>query len=135
MIFAIILTIAYVLYYGFNICRDIIGNKGEAKSDTQTFDMEPSPGEKAVEIDEVQDTDEPPDRTEPDASENAAIKEGEAEGSAEEEEILNAISKVEDELEECEPCTQFSLNDKQLNQALAEPESIPIPAVYTTQIQ
>lgn len=38
-IFAIVLTIAYIIYYGVNISRDLYGKKGQESETEETFDM------------------------------------------------------------------------------------------------
>lgn len=38
-IFAIVLTIAYIIYYGVNISRDLYGKKGQESETEQIFDM------------------------------------------------------------------------------------------------
>jgi hypothetical protein len=40
LIFVIVLTIAYIIYYGYNISKDIYGKKGETKSTEEVFDMQ-----------------------------------------------------------------------------------------------
>lgn len=37
--FVLLLTIAYIIYYGVNICRDLFSKKGQAKSDTEEYEM------------------------------------------------------------------------------------------------
>lgn len=37
--FVLLLTIAYVIYYGVNICRDLFSKKGQTKSDTEEYEM------------------------------------------------------------------------------------------------
>lgn len=38
-IFAILLTIAYIIYYGVNISRDLYGKKGQENETEETFDV------------------------------------------------------------------------------------------------
>ena len=38
-IFAIVLTIAYIIYYGVNISRDLYGKKGQENETEETFDV------------------------------------------------------------------------------------------------
>ncbi len=40
-IFATVLTIGYIIYFGFIISRDIIANKKAEKSEVETFEVEP----------------------------------------------------------------------------------------------
>ena len=40
LIFVIVLTIAYIIYYGYNISKDIYGKKGEATNTEEVFDMQ-----------------------------------------------------------------------------------------------
>ena len=43
-IFAIALTIAYIIYYGYNISKDIYGKKGENKDSVEEFEVGPVAG-------------------------------------------------------------------------------------------
>lgn len=43
-IFAIALTIAYIIYYGYNISKDIYGKKGEDKDSVEEFEVGPVAG-------------------------------------------------------------------------------------------
>lgn len=43
-IFAIALTIAYIVYYGYNISKDIYGKKGENKDSVEEFEVGPVAG-------------------------------------------------------------------------------------------
>ena len=38
-IFAIVLTIAYIIYYGVNISRDLYGKKGQESETEEIFDI------------------------------------------------------------------------------------------------
>lgn len=40
-VFATVLTIGYIIYYGFTISRDIIASKKAEKNEAETFDVEP----------------------------------------------------------------------------------------------
>ena len=40
LIFVIVLTIGYIIYYGYNISKDLYGKKGEATNTEEVFDME-----------------------------------------------------------------------------------------------
>lgn len=42
-IFAIVLTIAYIIYYGVNISRDLYGKKGQENETEETFDVSHMP--------------------------------------------------------------------------------------------
>lgn len=39
VIFAVVLTIAYIIYYGYNISKDIYGKKNQEDSTEETFDL------------------------------------------------------------------------------------------------
>jgi len=39
VIFAISLTVAYIIYYGYNISRDLYGKKGSTDNTEETFDV------------------------------------------------------------------------------------------------
>lgn len=41
-IFAICLTVAYIIYYAVTIVRDLYGKPGEKRSDEETFEVVPS---------------------------------------------------------------------------------------------
>ncbi len=44
-IFAIALTIAYIIYYGYNISKDLYGKKGDVQDTGEEFDIESMSGE------------------------------------------------------------------------------------------
>lgn len=44
-IFAIALTIAYIIYYGYNISKDLYGNKGDVRDTAEEFDITSMTGE------------------------------------------------------------------------------------------
>lgn len=44
-IFAIALTIAYIIYYGYNISKDLYGRKGDVQDTAEEFDIASMSGE------------------------------------------------------------------------------------------
>ena len=44
-IFAIALTVAYIIYYGYNISKDLYGRKGDAQDTAEEFDIASMSGE------------------------------------------------------------------------------------------
>lgn len=44
-IFAIALTIAYIIYYGYNISKDLYGKKGDVRDTVEEFDIASMSGE------------------------------------------------------------------------------------------
>lgn len=44
-IFAIALTIAYIIYYGYNISKDLYGRKGDVRDTAEEFDITSLSGE------------------------------------------------------------------------------------------
>ena len=44
-IFAIALTIAYIIYYGYNISKDLYGKKGDVRDTAEEFDIASMSGE------------------------------------------------------------------------------------------
>ena len=40
-IFALVLTVLYIVYYAVNITRDLYGKKGTEKTDEEVFDLGP----------------------------------------------------------------------------------------------
>lgn len=53
MIFALVLTIAYLIYYGVIIARDLQGKKGRTASTEEVFDLEGMESEEPVEVRET----------------------------------------------------------------------------------
>lgn len=51
-IFAIILTVAYVVYYAVNIARDLYGKKGQGKTEEEVFELAPDDGQDSVDVTE-----------------------------------------------------------------------------------
>ena len=50
-IFALVLTVLYIVYYAVNITRDLYGKKGTEKTDEEVFDLGPMDAtEESVEI-------------------------------------------------------------------------------------
>lgn len=39
MIFVVVLTIAYIIYYGYNISKDLYGKKTDKEPEVETFDI------------------------------------------------------------------------------------------------
>ena len=56
MIFALVLTIAYVLYYAVVIAKDLQGKKGRTNSTEEVFDLEGMEEEESVEVSEAGDS-------------------------------------------------------------------------------
>lgn len=55
MIFALVLTIAYVIYYAVVIAKDLQGKKGRANSTEEVFDLDGMEDEESVEVSEAGD--------------------------------------------------------------------------------
>ena len=51
-IFALILTVAYVIYYAVNIARDLYGKKGQGKADEEIFEFDPDDEQDRVSVTE-----------------------------------------------------------------------------------
>lgn len=51
-IFAIILTVAYVIYYAVNIARDLYGKKSQGRTDEEIFELDPDDGQDSVNVTE-----------------------------------------------------------------------------------
>ena len=56
MIFALVLTIAYVLYYAVVVAKDLQGKKGIANSNEEVFDLDGMEEEESVEVSETADS-------------------------------------------------------------------------------
>lgn len=56
MIFALVLTIAYVLYYAVVIAKDLQGKKRRTNSTEEVFDLEGMEEEESVEVSEAGDS-------------------------------------------------------------------------------
>ena len=56
MIFALVLTIAYVLYYAVVIAKDLQGKKGIVNSTEEVFDLNDMKEEESVEVSETADS-------------------------------------------------------------------------------
>lgn len=59
--FVLLLTIAYIIYYGVNICRDLFSKKGQAKSDSDEYEISDDEPQKKG---KTEKTDDNPDRKE-----------------------------------------------------------------------
>ena len=51
-IFAIILTVAYVIYYAVNIARDLYGKKSQGRTSEEIFELDPDDGQDSVNVTE-----------------------------------------------------------------------------------
>lgn len=56
MIFALVLTIAYAIYYAVVIAKDLQGKKGHTNSTEEVFDLEDMEDEESVEVSETGDS-------------------------------------------------------------------------------
>ena len=56
MIFALVLTIAYVLYYAVVVAKDLQGKKGIVNSTEEVFDLDGMEEEESVEVSETADS-------------------------------------------------------------------------------
>lgn len=56
MIFALVLTIAYAIYYAVVIAKDLQGKKGRANSTEEVFDLKDMEEEESVEVSETDDS-------------------------------------------------------------------------------
>lgn len=56
MIFALVLTIAYVLYYAVVVAKDLQGKKGIVNSTEEVFDLDDMEEEESVEVSETTDS-------------------------------------------------------------------------------
>lgn len=56
MIFALVLTIAYAIYYAVVIAKDLQGKKGQANPTEEVFDLDGMEEEKSVEVSETGDS-------------------------------------------------------------------------------
>lgn len=55
MIFALVLTVAYAIYYAVVIAKDLQGKKGHTNSTEEVFDLEGMEEEESVEVSEAGD--------------------------------------------------------------------------------
>ncbi len=56
MIFALVLTVLYAVYYGVVIIRDLQGKKSLSNSTEEVFDLEDMENEESVEVRETEDS-------------------------------------------------------------------------------
>ena len=56
MIFALVLTIAYAIYYAVVIAKDLQGKKGQANPTEEVFDLDGMEEEESVEVSETGDS-------------------------------------------------------------------------------
>lgn len=56
MIFALVLTIAYAIYYAVVIAKDLQGKKGQANPTEEVFDLDGMEDEESVEVSETGDS-------------------------------------------------------------------------------
>ncbi len=124
-IFAICLTVAYIIYYAVTIVRDLYGKPGEKKSDEETFEVASSDDEQeeaSVSVaesetgfsigDESYETSIAPDES-ADGEESEADKERDADAAFE-----RRKAQAESEMEDTQPCFSDSYDHENLRMAL-----------------
>lgn len=124
-IFAICLTVAYIIYYAVNIVRDLYGKPGEKKSDEETFEVASSDDEQeeaSVSVaesetgfsigDETFETSIAPDES-ADGEESEADREKNSEAA-----FAKRKAQFESEMEETQPCFSDSYDHENLRMAL-----------------
>lgn len=52
LIFAIVLTVAYIIYYAVNIARDLYGKKSRGGTEEEVFELDPDDGQESVTVTE-----------------------------------------------------------------------------------
>lgn len=117
VIFAIVLTVAYLIYYTVVILHDLYGKKGEKKTEEETFEIDTSDEpEKSVEVSEnetgfsVGGNDYGVDMEVPSDNQEAFRNEPPSKGKA----LEKVKAKVEPHLEEFSP----SMSDPYYNEQL-----------------
>lgn len=121
-IFAIVLTVAYLIYYTVVILHDLYGKKGEKKPEAETFEIDPSEeSEESVVVSEnemgfsVGSNDYEVDVEEPSPGDAEGRQEGAKGEKAADEKVLEKIkAKVEPHLEEVNSNMSNPFYDQQL---------------------
>lgn len=127
IIYVIVLTIIYVLYFGFTICRDYIGKKTENKSSTETFSVSDEQSPTVIEEKPETEDDSPaPTVQNPQKSE---VVEAEQEDSAEAELYRSKTGEMNEQMETAEADYGLSLDDVHLEEALKDPTHSDIPSI------
>lgn len=107
LIFATILTVAYVIYYAVNIARDLYRKKGQGGKDEEIFELDPDDGQESVDVTESETGfNVGTERYETDfAAAPASAQDGSAEEETEssEERFVRMKAKVEAEMEDSVP--------------------------------
>jgi hypothetical protein len=120
MIFAILLTIAYIIYYAVVIYRDIYGKKIEKTSEDEVFEVEDM-AEKSVNVREtkngfvVGDSQKEPEENE---SKNKTAEEQSNDGTVIKEPASNPteekLNRIHNEMQEAEPQSELGMNASDL---------------------
>lgn len=124
-IFAICLTVAYIIYYAVTIVRDLYGKPGEKKSDEETFEVASSDDEQeeaSISVaesetgfsigDETFETSIAPDES-ADGEESEADREKNSEAA-----FAKRKAQAESEMEDTQPCFSDSYDHENLRMAL-----------------
>lgn len=129
-VYVIVLTIIYVIYFGYTICRDYIGKKGEDKTNTETFSV--SGEQSPIEIEEEPETEDDslaPIEEKLQKKEEKVIADAEKEDSAEAELYNTKTQKMKDQMEKTEPEYGLALDDVHLEEELKNPTHSDKPSI------
>ncbi len=121
LIFAIVLTVAYIIYYAVIIAQELYGKKGEEKTEEEVFDLDPSE-EESVAV------------TESDTGFSVGSEQYETEGSTAteeqqepetapptetpEEKLQRLKAKAEERMEETEPYLSDAFTTEEMYKAM-----------------
>ena len=127
-IFAIVLTIGYIFYFGIVIAHDLYGKKGQENTNEEHFDVSSMPDtEESTQVDEDGDsfrignesTSDNSPKTETNHTDNNKTKtDNPPEEEPQESIVAKKIAHLEENMEETMPDSSYAMSKSELHKAL-----------------
>ena len=131
-IFAIVLTIGYVFYFGIVIAHDLYGKKGQENTNEEHFDVSSMQDtEESTQVDEDGDSfrisnertsDNSSNKTTSLTDNNQTLSNTSLEGEPKKSEVAKKIAHLEENMEETMPGSSYAMGKSELHKALLSGE-------------
>ena len=131
-IFAIVLTIGYIFYFGIVIAHDLYGKKGQENTNEEHFDVSSlQDSEESTQVDEDGDSfrignermsDNSPNTTTNHTDNNQTLSNTSLEGEPKESEVAKIIAHLEENMEETIPGCSYAMGKSELHKVLLSGE-------------
>ena len=131
-IFAIVLTIGYIFYFGIVIALDLYGKKGQENTNEEHFDVSSmQDSEESTQVDEYGDSfrignelmsDNSPNTTINQTDNNQTLSNTSLEGEPKESKVAKIIAHLEENMEETMPGCTYAMGRSELHKVLLSGE-------------